>query len=83
MAGVDIALLRGIPLFAKMSDAELMALGGLLKRREMGANQTLFWMGDPGDEFYIIESGQIQVVHVDDDGKEKHVAALSAGSFFG
>jgi CRP/FNR family transcriptional regulator, cyclic AMP receptor protein len=83
MSTTGIDLLRGIPLVAKMSDAELAALSQLLQTKTYDANQPIFWMGDAGTDFFIIRSGKIALSYVDEDGKEKHLATLGPGQFFG
>jgi CRP/FNR family cyclic AMP-dependent transcriptional regulator len=83
MSEAGVELLRGIPLFTKMSDAELAALSKLLVAKSFDANQPIFWMGDTGTDFYIIRSGKIALSYVDEDGKEQHLAKLAPGQFFG
>ncbi len=83
MVAVNIDLLRAIPLFAKMTDAELTELAKLLRGKTLEANQTLFWMGDAGDDFFIIHSGRVEISQIGEDGKENIVAILNAGHFFG
>jgi len=44
----------------------------------------VFNEGDPSTNFYIIESGEVEVVRrTDEDGKEKVLAILGPGDFFG
>lgn len=83
MASMDLELLRGISLFSRMSDAELRPLAQLLEPKTYGPNQSIFWMGDRGTDFCIIQSGQIELLYLDDDGQEKTLAKLKAGQFFG
>jgi uncharacterized membrane protein len=83
MAAMDIQLLRGISLFAKMTDDELSELGVLLQRREIPANETIFWVGEKGTEFHIIQSGQVELLVVDENGKEQALALLKSGQFYG
>jgi CRP/FNR family cyclic AMP-dependent transcriptional regulator len=83
MAMMDIQLLRGISLFAKMTDDELKELASLLQRREVGANQTIFWLGEKGTDFHIIQSGQVEMLVLDENGKEQSLAKLKAGQFYG
>lgn len=79
----DGQMLARIPLFAKLDAAELASLAALLKDRHVPANQPIFWIGDKGDELYLIESGRVQVSYPDEQGKEVVLAVLEDGAFFG
>jgi CRP/FNR family cyclic AMP-dependent transcriptional regulator len=80
---MDIEILRNIPLFAKFSDAELTDLSTLLKTVPVERNQPVFWVGDEGTEFYIVQTGEVALTVPDVDGKDKVIAVLKAGDFFG
>lgn len=43
----------------------------------------LFRRGDPGDAFYIIESGQVRVFTYDEDGRELTLNTMGPGEGFG
>jgi uncharacterized membrane protein len=47
------------------------------------ANQAVFWIGDQGSDFYIVQIGRVQIVEPDEQGKEIILATSGAGSFFG
>jgi uncharacterized membrane protein len=79
----DGQMLARIPLFAKLDAAELAPLAALLKERRVPANQPIFWVGDKGEELYLIESGRVQVSYPDEQGKEVVLAVLGEGAFFG
>jgi CRP/FNR family transcriptional regulator, cyclic AMP receptor protein len=83
MASIDIKLLRGISLFERMTDAELTQLADLLQPQTFTPNQPIFWIGDRGTDFYIIQSGHVELLYMDEDGKEKTLATLGHGQFFG
>ena len=55
---MDQDLLSNIPLFAKLSPAELAELTGLLKEQRVAAQQPVFWVGDEGSDFYIVQVGR-------------------------
>src|SRR5258706_11383107 len=79
---IDTNPLSGIPLFAGLGRDEQAYLAGSMTRREVPALQTLFWVGDPGREMYIIVKGRIQICIPDADGKDICLAVLGAGEFF-
>ena len=54
----------------------------LAQKRHVPAGATIFREGDAGDEFFVIAKGSIRI-SVNDLGKDKEVALLEHGSFFG
>ncbi|MBY0528239.1 MAG: DUF1003 domain-containing protein [Gemmataceae bacterium] len=80
---MELDLLAKIPLIAKLSRDDLAALAGLLTRREVAAHQTVCWIGERGDDFYIVQSGSVQIVQPDAAGKEVSVSTIGPGGFFG
>jgi uncharacterized membrane protein len=80
---MDIELLRKIPLLSRLDDAELHRLEPLIQYRSIGANQPVIWVGEPGTELFLIQSGKVAVAAPDETGKEVVLASLGAGDFFG
>jgi ABC-type multidrug transport system ATPase subunit/CRP-like cAMP-binding protein/ABC-type multidrug transport system permease subunit len=75
-------LLGGLPLFCGCSPEQLRAIASSLERIELAAGDVIFREGDPGEEMYIVVSGQVRVVS--DVQTEKVVFAhLGPGEFFG
>jgi len=54
-----------------------------MERLELPDKATVFQHGDPGDAFYIIESGQVRIFTVDAEGRELTLNVLKAGEAFG
>ncbi|PAW88197.1 MAG: hypothetical protein B9S33_05010 [Pedosphaera sp. Tous-C6FEB] len=68
--------------FAGLLNEELQALEHTAKMRRFLAGQTIFRAGDPGDGFYLVESGSVIITAV--VGKEaRQLATIAAGEFFG
>jgi CRP/FNR family transcriptional regulator, cyclic AMP receptor protein len=80
---MDIDLFSAIPLFADLTPGEREDLGRLLQPLRFDAHHAVFWIGEPGDEFFIIESGQVVICYPDEHGEEKTLAVLGPGHFFG
>jgi uncharacterized membrane protein len=76
-------VLRKIPLFAGLEGDERADLGGLLKTRQYQAQAPVFWIGEKGTEFYIVQDGAVTVSAPDESGKEVTLAKLGPGNFFG
>ena len=60
-----LALLRTIPMFAPLEPQRLEALAQQLGRREVPAGEVVIREGDPGDRFYVVESGRTTATHGD------------------
>src|SRR5689334_12921496 len=80
---MDLDLLSNIPLFAKLNEGELRELGGLLKEQRVAGQQPVFWIGDEGSEFYLVQIGRVAVCYPDEAGHEVTIATLGPGDFFG
>lgn len=72
-----------IPLFAGLDRIELAKLIPSLVEVGFDAGEVLFRQGDPGDSLFIIVEGEVGVLIVDEQGKEKEVATLGSGACFG
>jgi MFS family permease len=60
---VEINLLRTMPLFAPLPAPALETLGRSLERMRAEPGTVLIREGDPGDRFYAIADGQVEVSH--------------------
>ncbi len=80
---MDISLLRNIPLLSRLDDQELTRLSSLMKHQQFAANEPVIWIGEAGDELYLISTGTVQVSYPDEAGKEVILNKLEAGDFFG
>src|SRR4051812_16745774 len=80
---MDSDLLVNIPLFAKLPPEQLDELAGMLKRHEYKAAEPVFWVGDTGTDFYIIQVGRVTISCPDEQGRDITLADLGAGDFFG
>ncbi|HSE84155.1 MAG TPA: DUF1003 domain-containing protein [Thermodesulfobacteriota bacterium] len=80
---MNIDLLRKIPFFSELGDEEVLALQSLLKPRSFKANETVFWIGESGTDFCIVQQGSVALTYPDETGKENTLAVLGPGDFFG
>ncbi|GIW75925.1 MAG: hypothetical protein KatS3mg104_0988 [Phycisphaerae bacterium] len=79
----DTELLQKIPLFSRLDPIELARLSELLEHRSFHANQPVIWIGETGQELFIIQHGQVVVSYPDESGNEKILNTLGPGDFFG
>lgn len=74
----DILLLRQVPMLRPLPVPVLEQLGRGLHHTTIGPDEVVFGAGDPGDGFYVVADGAVQVV--DDD---RIVRTMAAGEGFG
>jgi MFS family permease len=73
-----IELLRSIPMFAPLSAPTVERLAAHLIELRLPAGAEIIREGDPGDRFYVIEEGVVDVY-----GEGRRVSSLDAGGYFG
>jgi CRP-like cAMP-binding protein len=81
MSSADV--LKRVPLFSDLSEAELSRFAEVLREREYPKNSVILFEDDPGDALYIVSSGQVKVVLIGEDGREVILSVLGDGDFFG
>ena len=57
----QVELLRGSPIFAPLDPATLEALALRLEPRRVDAGEVVFTQGETGDEYYLVDSGRLNV----------------------
>src|SRR4051794_25737271 len=72
-----------IPLFAELTLSEREDLQQLLRPRDVTPQEPIVWIGEAGDEFFIIERGHVVICYPDEKGQERTLAVLGPGHFFG
>ena len=73
-----LALLKQSPLFAPLSVIALERVARRLHPEEVAAGVEMVHEGDPGDQFYLVEAGELQAMH-----GPAVVNRLKAGDHFG
>jgi MFS family permease len=74
----ELKLLRAIPLFKPLPAPAIDQLASSLIPVHASAGSEIVRQGDPGDRFYVIASGEVDVVI---DGR--HQSTLGPGGYFG
>lgn len=78
-----VDVLKRMPLFADLDREELDSVASCLLLRHVQANDVVYASGDAGDAMYFIESGQVEILSGDDEGRRPTLARLIPGDFFG
>lgn len=68
--------------FRELPRKEVDTLVGELETVEASPGEVIVRQGTPGEKFFIIVDGEVEVVR-EDDGDERPVAVLTSGQFFG
>lgn len=76
-------LLRNVPLFASLSDAQLEAIAKTVSRRTFRRGHTILNAGDHPRSLHVIISGTAQAVLSDREGNNIILSVLGAGEYFG
>lgn len=71
------------PLFANLSPNELKEIKKRLKKKTYPAGSLIFREDEPGDTLYIIEKGRVRITKTSFKDKDKILAVLKPGDFFG
>lgn len=75
-------LIRDIPLFQDLTDAELHSISALFFERRYKKNAIIFFEDDPGEELFVIKSGTVKIYRIDNT-KQITLALFRSGDFFG
>jgi len=79
-----IQVLEKIPILSKMTLEQSVLLANRIKVVEFQPGQIVFHMGEMGDTFYIIETGEVEVLAPDmGDQSIGVINRLGPGNFFG
>jgi CRP/FNR family cyclic AMP-dependent transcriptional regulator len=76
-------LLRGVPLFAELSEPELQKIARVAVPRNYPGGTIILREGDPGDTCYVLERGQARVTRQHADGRTITLTNVSTGEIFG
>ena len=78
-----VEALREMPLFAGVAREALETIASHLIERRYPRNATIVEEGLEGDFMYLLCEGRVKVTKLSEDGREKILELLDAGSFFG
>lgn len=81
--GLSLVVLRNLPLFSGLEQAELEKLGQVAVRRRATRGEFIVRAGEATDSLFILVSGNAKVTNCDEEGREIILAILGPGEFFG
>lgn len=75
--------LLGTSVFRDLPKEKLDDIAGAIKCQVVPAQEIIFREGDPGDNFYIVNSGKVRVYKTNERGIERDLSILGPGESFG
>lgn len=75
--------LKLFPVFSGLDENFLHNISHFFATESYAKDRTIIHEGDPGDKFYIIVRGKVDVLKMNAQGENERVAVLSDGDFFG
>ncbi|HEV2095733.1 MAG TPA: peptidase domain-containing ABC transporter [Chthoniobacterales bacterium] len=79
----DEGVLRRSPLFQYLDEGHLEKLGSLLQQETYEFGDVIVHQGDPADAFYLLTSGRVRAVKIQQNGEEIPLGTLRPGESFG
>jgi CRP-like cAMP-binding protein len=76
-------LLKRIAIFAIMDEEHLARIALAMQKREFGEKEAIVSQGEEGSSLFIIEEGLVNVLVKDAKGRNKWLAHIRPGGFFG
>jgi uncharacterized membrane protein len=80
---VESPLLREVPLFAGLEDADREVIAQSLDVLQVPASQRVFSKGDPGGALFIVAEGEVEIFMEDTVGERTVLETARPGSYFG
>lgn len=78
-----VELLRHLPLFADLSDADLDGLAGQTRADRFDRETVIFYQGDACDRVWLLRQGRVKIVYHETDGREVILEMITPGEVFG
>ncbi len=79
----DPEVLKQVPLFSQLDDDEAAVLSAQVEVKTYTPRQRIYKRGDPGGRGYVLVSGNVRIVTIDEDQQEVVVDEPAPGEFFG
>jgi CRP/FNR family transcriptional regulator len=76
-------IIRNIPFFAELSPEEINRVDSLIVRKRYAKNQVVLFEEDTAKYMYIVYSGKVRIVKINDEGREQIISIHKKNDFFG
>jgi CRP/FNR family transcriptional regulator len=78
-----VDILKRVDLFEGLDRAYLATLAMIAKTMRLDKGRTIFWAGDEGKGFYLVQSGRVKIFRTSFSGKEQILHVFGFGEAFG
>ncbi|MEI7907152.1 MAG: cyclic nucleotide-binding domain-containing protein, partial [Bacteroidota bacterium] len=79
----EIDVLRNVPIFSELSDKDLEHIAALGVRKKYKKGSIILLEEETGAALFVIITGKVKIVRMDDDGREVILSILGESDFFG
>lgn len=79
----SVEMIQDVEVFKLLHEDEQKTLSEIVDIKDLSAGETLFHAGDPGEEMYIVHTGEIEIYIKDTAGQKIVVSAPMHGEWFG
>jgi CRP-like cAMP-binding protein len=78
-----VGLLQKVELFEGLPQDDLQRIAAIVTGQTLDSGEVLFEEGEPGDAFFIVFKGAVEIVKARPDGTEERLAVRRGGDAFG
>ncbi|MCC7362134.1 MAG: Crp/Fnr family transcriptional regulator [Anaerolineales bacterium] len=78
-----LSLLGGLPLLAGLPERDLALLAENTRAYHFAREAVIFYQGTPCDRVWLLQAGEVKIVHRELDGREVILEVISTGEVFG
>lgn len=75
--------LENFNLFTSLKQESMMELNKLVKDKEIGKNQPIYFPNEPSSSIFFLKTGRVKISRYSEDGKEMIMAFINPGEVFG
>ncbi|HTP80519.1 MAG TPA: Crp/Fnr family transcriptional regulator [Bacteroidota bacterium] len=83
MSSDEINFLRSVPIFAELEEKDLLKIARLGTRQKYKKGNIVVLEQESGAALFVIISGKVKVVRMDEEGREVILSLFGPGEFFG
>jgi diguanylate cyclase (GGDEF)-like protein len=83
LSPINDPMLIQSPLFSTMSELEFNAVTAFMERRQITEGTAIFKEGDPGEDMFVLLSGELNAYKTQSDGTQRWMFKVPPGNFFG
>jgi len=83
MSSDEINFLRSVPIFAELEEKDLLKIARLGTRQKYKRGNIVVLEQESGAALFVIISGKVKVVRMDEEGREVILSLFGPGEFFG